>query len=143
MSLVPFALSEGTLNLPFPVQDCSYNVLKFPEAGITLVITREWNVQPEQVESWFSQQLAKVKRSMKKVVISETQATTIAGLPAQEVSLRFENQHVPVHEMLAAVMLKDHLMAFTISRLTPFDEQTLQLWASVKNNLQLSGDAEA
>lgn len=137
MKTVPFALSEGVLNLPAAVQDHSINVLKFADA--TLVITRAWDVPAGDEEKYLSQQLGKIKRNMKKVVMGEIADSDIAGIPAREVALRFENQHVMVYEKLAVARVDDHLLAFTLSRMQPFDADGDAFWAAIKAGLQPGG----
>lgn len=134
--MATFTLSEGVLALPGASQDHSINVLKFQQQGATLVITRAWDVKPGEEENYLDQQLAKVKRSMKKVVLGDIADSTIGGLPAREVSLRFENQHVTVYEKLAITRMDDHLMAFTLSRVAPFDADAEAFWAAIKNGVQ-------
>jgi hypothetical protein len=134
--MATFTLSEGVLALPGAYQDHSINVLKFKEQGATLVITRAWDIKPGEEENFLQQQLAKVKRSMKKVVLGEVQDSDIGGLPAREVALRFENQHVTVYEKLAVARVEDHLMAFTLSRVAPFDADAEAFWTAVKSGVQ-------
>jgi hypothetical protein len=136
MKTVPFTLSEGVLNLPGAYQDHSINVLKFPDAGATLVITRARDIPEGDDEKYLSQQLSKIKRSMKKVVIGEAGDSTVAGFSAREVALRFENQHVMVYEKLAVVRLENHLLALTLSRMQPFDADADTFWAAIKAGLQ-------
>ncbi|MDO6410124.1 DcrB-related protein [Pantoea phytobeneficialis] len=137
MKTVPFALSEGVLNLPGAVQDHSINVLKFADA--TLVITRAWDIPVGDEEQYLSQQLAKIKRNMKKVVLGPVVDSDVAGLPAREVALRFENQHVMVYEKLAVARVNDHLLAFTFSRMQPFDADADAFWTAIKAGLQPGG----
>lgn len=137
MKTVPFTLSEGLLNLPGAVQDHSINVLKFADA--TLVITRAWDIPPGDEEQYLSQQLGKIKRNMKKVVLGEVGDSDIAGLPAREVALRFENQHVMVYEKLAVARVDDHLLVFTLSRMQPFDADAEAFWTAIKAGLQPGG----
>ncbi|XTZ38652.1 DcrB-related protein [Salmonella enterica] len=133
----PFVLSEGVLNLPGAYQDTSINVLKFKEAGATLVVTRAWAVNPGEEESYLNQQLEKVKRNMKKVVIGDVQDSNLAGQTAREVSLRFQNQHVTVYEKLAVTRFEQELLVFTLSRLEPFNDEAEAFWAAIKSGVQL------
>lgn len=137
MEIKSFALSEGTLNLSDAWQDHSINVLKFPASDATLVITRAWDISPEEENDYFSQQLARIKQRMKKVVMGEQVTSTIAGQSAKEVKLSFENQHVMMYEQLAIVRMEDHLLVLTFSRTTLFDADTDALWNSVKAGMQL------
>ena len=82
-------------------------------------------------EAFISQQLAKVKRSMKKVVMGEVGDSQVANQPAREVSLRFENQGVLVHEKLVITRVEDHLLVLTFSRTAPFDAPADAFWASI------------
>lgn len=133
----PFALSEGVLNLPGVYQDSSINVLKFADA--TLVITRAWDIPSADEEKYLSQQLNKIKRNMKKVVLGEVEDSNIAGIPAREVTLCFENQHAMVYEKLAVGRVDDHLLVFTLSRMQPFDADADAFWTAIKAGLQLRG----
>ena len=137
MEIKSFAISEGTLNLPDAWQDHSINVLKFPASDATLVITRAWNISPEEENDYLFQQLARIKQRMKKVVMGEQVTSTIAGQSAKEVKLSFENQHVMVYEQLAIARIEDHLLVLTFSRMTPFDADADALWNSVKSGMQL------
>lgn len=137
MTTAQFVLSEGVLNLPDAYQDRSINVLKFKNVAATLVVTRAWDIKPDEDENFINQQLAKVKRSMKKVVMGDVDDSDIAGLPAREVSLRFENQHVMVYEKLAVTRVEDHLLVLTFSRTEPFNADADAFWVSIKSGLQL------
>lgn len=137
MTTTQFVVSEGVLNLPDAYQDRSINVLKFKENNATLAITRAWDIKPEDEEKFLSQQLAKVKRSMKKVVMGEVKDSLVANQPAREVSLHFENQGVLVFEKLAVTRVEDHLLVLTLSRTAPFDAAADAFWSSIKTDFQL------
>ncbi len=137
MATAQFALSEGTLNVPDAYQDRSINVLKFKETNATLVITRAWDIKPGEEENFLNQQLAKVKRSMRKVVMDAIEDSSVACQPAREVSLRFENQSTMVYEKLAVTRIDDHLLVLTLSRTLPFDADADAFWTSIKTGLQL------
>lgn len=137
MTTAQFAVSEGVFNLPGAYQDRSINVIKFEENNATLVITRAWDIKPGEEENFINQQLTKVKRSMKKVVMGEVEDNTVANQPAREVSLRFENHGVLVFEKLAVTRVKDHLLVLTLSRTAPFDADADAFWASIKSGLHL------
>lgn len=129
---VKYMLTEGSLTLPEAVQDESVTILKLPQARASLVITRAFNVKPGEEEQYLQQQLAKVKRDMKKFVAEEPQATRLGDLPGQEIAFQFQNQHVTVYQLLLTVMLSDHLLALTLSRTQPFDEAALAMWQAIK-----------
>ncbi|MGD8164526.1 DcrB-related protein [Pantoea sp. FN0307] len=129
---VQYILTEGTLTLPEAAQDESVTILKLPQARATLVITRAFNVKPGEEKQYIQQQLAKVKRDMKKFVAEEPQAAQLGSLPAQEVAFHFQNQQVTVHQRLLTIMLSDHLLALTLSRTLPFDEAALVMWQAIK-----------
>lgn len=137
MTMAQFALSEGTLNVPDAYQDRSINVLKFKETNATLAITRAWDIKPGEEENFLNQQLAKVKRSMRKVVMDAIEDSSVAGQPAREVSLRFENQSTMVYEKLAVTCIDDHLLVLTLSRTLPFDADADAFWAAIKTGLHL------
>ncbi|MFU9137178.1 DcrB-related protein [Erwinia tasmaniensis] len=129
---VHYSLSEGTLLLPEAIQEQSVTLLKLPESRATLVITRAWDVKPGQEEAYLRQQLAKVKRDMKKFLAEEATETLFGGLPAREVNMRFENQGVLVMQKLLVVMTATHLMALTFSRAAGFDPASLIVWQNIK-----------
>lgn len=137
MAATQFVVSEGVLNLPDAYQDRSIHVLKFKEANATLAITRAWEIKPGDEENFINQQLVKVKRSMKKVVMGEVVDSQVANQPAREVSLRFENQGVPVFEKLAVTRVGEHLLVLTLSRTAPFDADADAFWQSIKTDFQL------
>lgn len=137
MATSQFVLSEGELNLPDAYQDRSINILKFKAHDASLVVTRAWDIQPGEEEAFIKQQLAKVQRSMKKVVMGDVQDSLIAGQPAREVSLRFLNQATMVYEKLAVTRVEDHLLVLTLSRTAPFDADADAFWASIRTGLQL------
>lgn len=129
---VKYMLTEGSLTLPEAVQDESVTILKLPQARASLVITRAFNVKPGEEEQYLQQQLAKVKRDMKKFVAEKPQATRLGELPGQEIAFQFQNQPVTVYQILLTVMLSDHLLALTLSRTQPFDEAALAMWQAIK-----------
>ena len=69
-------------------------------------------------------------------MLGEVQDSDSGGLPAREVALRFENQHVAVYETLAVARVQDDLMAFTLSRVVPFDADAEAFWSAVKSGVQ-------
>lgn len=131
-----FTLSEGTLTLPQAGQDNSITILKFEDAGASLVITRAWDVKPGDEENYLNQQLAKIKRTMKRVVLGEIQPTQVAGLAAREVALSFDNQAARVNERIAVFRHQDHLMVMTFTRITPFDASADAFWVAIKDGFQ-------
>ena len=138
-----YVMSEGTLQLPEAVQDQSITLLKLPKARATLVVTRAWEVKAGQEEEYLQQQLAKVKRDMKKFAADEAENTLFGGLPAREVNMRFENQGVLVVQKLLVVMTATHLMALTFSRAASFDPASLEVWQNIKDGFVPAADTEA
>lgn len=136
MKNTPFILSEGALALPGAWQDCSINVLRFPQQAATLAITRAWDVKPEEDERYLGQQLEKVKQRMKKFTAGEPQDCTLGGHPAREVALQFQSGQGPVYEKLAIARIDEHLLVFTLSRMAPFDDEAEAFWAAIKAGLQ-------
>lgn len=129
---VSYHLTEGTLPLPEAVQEQSITLLKLPKIGASLVVTRAWEVKAGEEEAYLQQQLAKVKRDMKKFAADAVEDTTFGGIPAREVSMHFENHGVVVMQKLLVVMLETHLMAVTFSRAASFDEASLAVWQNIK-----------
>lgn len=128
---VSYHLTEGTLPLPEAVQEQSITLLKLPKIGASLVVTRAWEVKAGEEEAYL-QQLAKVKRDMKKFAADAVEDTTFGGIPAREVNMHFENHGVVVMQKLLVVMLETHLMAVTFSRAASFDEASLAVWQNIK-----------
>lgn len=140
---VEYILTEGTLTLPEAVQDESVTILKLPQARASLVVTRAFNVKPGEETQYLQQQLAKVKRDMKKFVAEAPQPTQLGGLPAQEVAFHFQNQQITLHQILLTTMLSDHLLVLTFSRTLPFDEAALAMWQEIKAGFTPAGAGEA
>ncbi|MCX8957463.1 DcrB-related protein [Erwinia psidii] len=143
MKAVKYPLSEGILNLPEAVQDQSVTLLRLPAVRATLVVTRAWEVAAGQEEAYLQQQLAKVKRDMKKYAAEPPHDTTFGGLPAREVDMRFENQGVLVVQKLLVLMTATHLMALTFSRAASFDEDSLATWRQIKDGFIPTASPEA
>ncbi|HBV38716.1 MAG TPA: DUF1795 domain-containing protein [Erwinia sp.] len=125
-------LTEGKLHLPEICQEQSITILTLPKAQATLVVTRAWDVQEGEEARYLQQQLAKVKRDMKKFAAEEQQETLFGNLPAQEVAMRFENQGVLVVQKLLVVRTDTHLMTLTFSRAGSFDPASLTVWQAIK-----------
>lgn len=138
-----YVLSEGTLQLPEIVQEQSVTLLKLPEARATLVVTRAWDVKAGEEENYLKQQLAKVKRDMKKFAAEEVEETLFGDLPAREVAMRFENQGVMVVQKLLVAMTASHLMALTFSRAGQFDPASLTVWQNIKEGFVPDAGSEA
>lgn len=81
MTAISFPLSEGALALPEAVQDQSVTLLRLPATRSTLVVTRAWEVEAGQQEAYLQQQLAKVKRDMKKFSAEAPEDTQFGGIP--------------------------------------------------------------
>ncbi|MBP2168748.1 hypothetical protein J2125_001940 [Erwinia toletana] len=129
---VQYVLSEGTLNLPGIVQDQSITVLRLADLRATLVVTRDWKVTADEMDSFLQQQLQKVKRDMKKFSAQSPEQSTLGTLPAQQVAMRFENQGVAVEQKLLVTWAKDHLLALTFSTAGQFTEQQLLAWQAIR-----------
>lgn len=129
---VNYHLTEGTLLLPEAVQEQSITLLKLPSVKASLVVTRAWEVKAGQEEEYLQQQLAKVKRDMKKFAADAVEDAVFGGIPAREVNMRFENQGVVVMQKLLVVMMETHLMAVTFSRTASFDAASLEVWQNIK-----------
>ena len=138
-----YILSEGTLPLPEAIQEQSVTLLRLPKARATLAITRAWDVKAGEEESYLKQQLAKVKRDMKKFVAEEAEETLFGGLKAREVAMRFENQGVVVMQKLLVVRTDTHLMALTFSRADQFDRESLAIWQNIKEGFIPAAGSEA
>lgn len=141
---VHYLLSEGTLALPEAVQDHSVTILKLPQARATLVVTRAYDVRPGQEEAYLQQQLAKVKRDMKKFKAEEAQDSHFGPLPAREVTVRFENQGVAVVQKLLTVMLETHLLVLTFSTSAGFAFAAQAVWEGIRQGyIPTAGRTEA
>ncbi|WP_147194984.1 DcrB-related protein [Pantoea sp. MBD-2R] len=138
-----YVLSEGTLPLPEAIQEQSVTLLRLPKARATLVITRAWDVKAGEEENYLKQQLAKVKRDMKKFAAEEAEETLFGGLKAREVAMRFENQGVVVMQKLLVVRTDTHLMALTFSRAGQFDPESLAIWQNIKEGFIPAAGLEA
>ena len=138
-----YVLSEGTLTLPETIQEQSVTLLRLPETRATLVITRAWDVEAGEEENFLKQQLAKVKRDMKKFVAEDAEETLFGGLKAREVAMRFENQGVVVMQKLLVVRTSTHLMALTFSRAGQFDPASLTVWQNIKEGFIPAVNPEA
>lgn len=131
---VQYVLSEGTLNLPGMVQEQSITVLRLADLRATLVVTRDWSITAEDVDSFLQQQLQKVKRDMKKFSAQSPEPDMLGTLPAQQVAMRFENQGVAVEQKLLVAWAKDHLIALTFSTAGQFTEQQLLAWQTIRQS---------
>ncbi|MFB9085869.1 DcrB-related protein [Erwinia tracheiphila] len=121
------------MSLPEAVLDQSVTLLRLPAARATLVVTRAWDVSAGEEEAYLQQQLAKVKRDMKKFVAEPPEESRFGGLPAREVAMRFENQGVLVVQKLLVVMTGTHLLALAFSRAASFDDASLAAWQQIKD----------
>ena len=138
-----YILSEGALTLPEAVQDQSITIFRLPKTRATLVVTRAWDVKEGEEENYLQQQLAKVKRDMKKFAAQETEETLFGELSAREVAMRFENQGVTVVQKLLIAKTETHLMMLTFSRAGTFDADSLAAWQVIKSGFIPSAGAEA
>ncbi len=138
-----YVLSEGTLPLPEAIQEQSVTLLTLPKTRATLAITRAWDVKAGEEQNYLKQQLAKVKRDMKKFVAEEAEETLFGGLNAWEVAMHFENQGVLVMQKLLVTRTETHLMALTFSRAGQFDRASLAVWQNIKEGFIPAAGAEA
>ncbi len=129
---VEFHLSEGTLTLPEVAQDQSVTILRLPASRATLVLTRAWEVKAGDEQAFIDQQIAKVKRDMKKFSGDEPQESHFGPLPAREITMRFETQGVRVAQKLLVAMLPTHLLAVTFSCSGEFDAAALAVWEGIR-----------
>ncbi|KOC92732.1 DcrB-related protein [Winslowiella iniecta] len=129
---VQYALSEGMLTLPDAVQEQSVTVLPLASLGATLVVTRDWQITVDQLDTFLQQQLQKVKRDMKKFSAQSPEESMLGDLPAQQVAMRFENQGVLVDQKLLVAWCRDHLLVITFSTAGQFNEQQLLAWQAIR-----------
>jgi len=139
---VKYALSEGMLTLPDAVQEQSVTVLPLASLGATLVVTRDWQITVDQLDTFLQQQLQKVKRDMKKFSAQSPEESMLGDLPAQQVAMRFENQGVLVDQKLLVAWCRDHLLVITFSTAGQFNEQQLLAWQAIRQTFS-SAVAEA
>ncbi|WP_380184780.1 DcrB-related protein [Kalamiella sp. sgz302252] len=136
-------LTEGKLRLPETTQDQSITILRLPQTRATLVVTRAWEIKPGEEENYLQQQLAKVRRDMKKFAAQAPQETLFGDLPAREVAMRFENQGVAVVQRLLIVKMPTHLLTLTFSRAGSLEADALLVWQEIKKGFIPAAGVEA
>lgn len=134
-----YQINEGQLQLINDFIDESVNIIKFPSLKASLVITRTVLNSKQTAESYFLEQTAALKKTMKNFLMSERTPTVLGNdkatpIAALESQLQFEQKGVVLHQFLLTAQWPTpaHLLVFTYAQARPFNNDDEAHWQAIK-----------
>ncbi|MEA5672310.1 DcrB-related protein [Pseudomonas sp. MH2] len=138
-----YSINEALLCLPdTKVIDASINILRFPDLGTTLIISRSPLAENETLKSNFDAQLDKLRQQVANLRCSpaqETKAGVSPSVDAIEVQTEFNkgNERVYQYQIALQVPGKAQLIALSYVASKPMTSVQTQHWTVIKQSLQL------
>lgn len=133
-----YLTNDFALELPdSPVQDTTMNLLKFPELGLTLVVSRAPYEQSSFKES-FDSQLRKMKASLKGYKIIEQKAVQLPGIgEGLEVINEFVQPPGKVYQVQLAYQIKNlkEMMVLTYVKTAPISEEDYLGYMKIRDSI--------
>ncbi|MFN3985919.1 MAG: DcrB-related protein [Rhodocyclaceae bacterium] len=137
--------NELSLQLPgVRYTDQSINILKFPDLGSTLVISRGAIEAGQTLESTFTAQIAALKATAPDFEEGPRATLRIgktATIEAIETRTSFTQGEAHIHQYQLACQLPDDdlMVAFTYARAAPFEAHDTEFWTRIKQSIELVG----
>lgn len=135
------------LRLPLPgtpFSDQTLNILKFPDLGSTLVITRGVIADGHTLESTFAAQLtalAQTAPGFQEEGRTNTRIGQSSGIDAIESRSQFMQGEVRIHQYQLACLMPaaGAMLALTYARTNPLEQRDADYWALIKQSIELAG----
>ncbi|CAI1095735.1 MULTISPECIES: DcrB-related protein [Serratia] len=140
-----YLFQEGHFTLPAgPWQDCTVNILKNPQTGASLVITRGAIPQDSTLEDEFEKQWQALLPQITDLQQSPRQRISVGPnhlIRAIEVTSNFirAGHHHHQHQLAAQPEGSQTLLIVTYSSMKPFTREDDHEWQQVKASLALTG----
>lgn len=139
-----YSAQDVQLTLPTSdIDDLSMNIIKFPETGVTLVITRGLLAEGLSVAESFDAQITKLRQQTKNFQ-SQGRRVSKAGVDSDIAAVEIQNQFArgpeKVYQFQLACMLSEsrrRMLALSYVKHSPLTEKDREHWESIKTTLKM------
>lgn len=107
-----YAIAEGELEVPDDWIDASTTTLVYdhPEGPVKLIAVRRAAAAGATIEDATRQQLTEYRRQLPQFELVHERMTTLAGVPASDVALRFRLSEGPVYHRMVSIVAGDRVL---------------------------------
>jgi hypothetical protein len=137
-----YRLNEFGFNLPpADVLDASINILKFPELGTSLIVSRCQLSEGETLRGSFDEQLKRLEQQVEGLRCQPVQAVLVGGeqgLEALELHSQFSRgaDKVFQYQLMFVLPGTRQMLALSYVKAEPLGEADTSHWAAIKASLQ-------
>jgi hypothetical protein len=140
-----YRLNEFQFALPpSELLDASINILKFPELGTSLIVSRSLLAEGETLQGSFDSQLKKLEQQVQELRYQPGVAVrvgTAQEVDALELRSQFNKGNERVFQYQLALVLPGtrKMLALSYVKAQPLDDADAAHWASIKGSLNFDG----
>lgn len=140
-----YRINEFQFALPdSPLQDASINILKFPELGTSLIISRSFLAEDETLHSNFDAQLKRLEQQVKDLRYQPAQVIRVGfaqDIEALELRSQFSKGAEKVFQYQLALVLPGtrKMLALSYVKAQPLSNVEAEHWTTIKQSLQFDG----
>ncbi|EPL06659.1 DcrB-related protein [Pseudomonas sp. CF161] len=140
-----YRLNEFQFALPpSELLDASINILKFPELGTSLIVSRSLLAEGETLQGSFDSQLKKLEQQVQELRYQPGVAVrvgTAQEVDALELRSQFNKGNERVFQYQLALVLPGtrKMLALSYVKAQPLDDTDAAHWASIKGSLNFDG----
>lgn len=140
-----YRLNEFQFALPpSELLDASINILKFPELGTSLIVSRSLLAEGETLQGSFDSQLKKLEQQVQELRYQPGVAVrvgTAQEVDALELRSQFNKGNERVFQYQLALVLPGtrKMLALSYVKAQPLSDADAEHWASIKGSLNFDG----
>ncbi len=133
-----YQFQEGSLEFNSNYQDETVHVIRLTEPQSTIVITREPIKQGQTLKKYTENQMAVLKKSMKKFLAEQSQEIQLAGgdLNGYETVCQFEKNGVKLFQRMVIFQQQQQIIVINYTLLRKFTPDDIAFWEKVKQSYQ-------
>nr|WP_314577197.1 DcrB-related protein [uncultured Pseudomonas sp.] len=142
---MPYRINEFQFALPeTEMQDVSVNILKFPELGTSLIVSRSFLADDETLHSNFDAQLKRLELQVQALRYQPAQTVQVGpakDIEALELSSQFKKGSETVFQYQLALVIPEtqKMLALSYVKAQPLGESEATHWDTIKYSLQFDG----
>lgn len=142
---MPYRINEFQFALPeTEMQDVSVNILKFPELGTSLIVSRSFLADDETLHSNFDAQLKRLELQVQALRYQPAQTVQVGpakDIEALELSSQFKKGSETVFQYQLALVIREtqKMLALSYVKAQPLGESEAMHWDTIKHSLQFDG----
>jgi hypothetical protein len=137
-----YRINEFQFDLPHSddMQDASINILKFPDLGTSLVISRSLLAEGETLQSNFDAQLKRLEQQVKALRYQPGQSVRVgAAQDIEGIELRSQfskgTEHVYQYQLALVLPGTRKMIALSYVKAQPLGDAEAAHWAGIKSSL--------